>query len=278
MIEIHHENVITQYETTTDKPSEEIYNQSKLFHENLIDNRTKGAILRSKCNWYENGEKSTKFFLNLEKKRALNGTVKKLVIEPDNKEVCDSKEILTELHKFYSNLFERKLDVTPEKCKQFLDTINVPTILNEHKEKSNMPITLDELTENLFSMNGGKSPGNDGLTVEFYKQFWEDIKNVYFESIAYSISVGFLSASQKQAIIKLLEKRDKDKRFVGNWRPISLLNVDTKIFSKTVASRFIPILPTIISSDQTAYVKGRFIGESIRLISDILEFCKQENI
>ena len=120
----------------------------------------------------------------------MNGTVKKLVIEPENKEVCDSKEILKELHKFYSNLFERKRDDTPEKCKQFLDTINVPTILNEHKDKSNMPITLDELTENLFSMNGGKSPGNDGLTVEFYKQFWEDIKNVYFETIAYS--TGFI--------------------------------------------------------------------------------------
>ena len=39
-----------------------------------------------------------------------------------------------------------------------------------------MPITLDELTENLFSMNGGKFPGSYGLTVEFYKQFWEDIK------------------------------------------------------------------------------------------------------
>ena len=114
--------------------------------------------------------KSRKLFLNLEKKRALNGTVKKLVIEPENKEMCDSKDILTELHKFYSNLFERKRDVTPDTCKQFLDTINVPKILNEHKEKSNMLITLDELTENLFSMNGGKSPGNDGLTVELYSK------------------------------------------------------------------------------------------------------------
>ena len=43
-IQKHHENVITQYETTTDKPSEEIYNQSKLFHENLIENRTKGPF------------------------------------------------------------------------------------------------------------------------------------------------------------------------------------------------------------------------------------------
>ena len=101
----------------------------------------------------------------------MHGTVKKLIIEPENKEVCDSKDILTELHNFYSNLFDRKRDVTPEKCKQFLDTINVPTILNEHKEKSNTPITLDEFTENLFSMNGCKSPGNDSLTLECYKNF-----------------------------------------------------------------------------------------------------------
>ena len=43
-----------------------------------------------------------------------------------------------------------------------------------------MPITLDELTENLFSMNGGKSPGNDGLTVEFYKHFWGRYKKCVF--------------------------------------------------------------------------------------------------
>ena len=38
------------------------------------------------------------------------------------------------------------------------------------------------------------------------------------------------------------------------------------------------MLPTIINADQTAYVKGRFIGESIRLVSDILDYCKNENI
>ena len=75
-----------------------------------------------------------------------------------------------------------------------------------------------------------------------------------------------------------MEKRDKDKRFISNWRPISLLNVDTKIISKCLAARLIPILPTIISSDQTAYVKGRFIGESTRLISDILAVSDIENI
>ena len=76
----------------------------------------------------------------------------------------------------------------------------------------------------------------------------------------------------------MIEKKDKDKRFIANWRPISLLNVDTKILSKCMASRLIPVLPTIISADQTAYVKGRFIGESIRLISDVLEMTQALNI
>ena len=90
--------------------------------------------------------------------------------------------------------------------------------------------------------------------------------------------MGELSISQRQAIIKLLEKRDKDKRFIENWRPISLLNVDTKIISKSLASRFCSVLPTIVSADQTAYVKGRYIGESIRLISDILDSSVKYNI
>ena len=90
--------------------------------------------------------------------------------------------------------------------------------------------------------------------------------------------MGELSISQRQAIIKLLEKRDKDKRFIENWRPISLLNVDTKIISKSLASRFCSVLPTIVSADQTVYVKGRYIGESIRLICDILDSSMKYNI
>ena len=116
------------------------------------------------------------------------------------------------------------------------------------------------------------------MTSEFYLCFWDDIKNTFFSSVNYSFEVGQLSTSQRQAIIKLLEKRDKDKRFISNWRPISLLNVDTKIISKCLAKRLVPVLPTIVSPDQTAYVKGRFIGESTRLISDILELSDIENI
>ena len=165
-----------------------------------------------------------------------------------------------------------------EQCNQFLNDVDVPIISNDHKKSCEIDISIEELKNSLFTMHKKKTPGSDGLTSEFYMKFWDSIKNTFFCSVKYSFEVGFLSTSQRQAIIKLIEKRDKDKRFISNWRPISLLNVDTKIISKCFAIRLVPILPSIISSDQTAYVKGRFIGESTRLISDILEISDTENI
>ena len=76
----------------------------------------------------------------------------------------------------------------------------------------------------------------------------------------------------------LVETKEKDIRFIKNWRPISLLNVDTKILSKALALRLKKVINTLISSDQTAYVPGRCIGESVRLISDLLEYADRHNI
>ena len=90
--------------------------------------------------------------------------------------------------------------------------------------------------------------------------------------------MGELSTSQKQAVITLIEKKGRDKRLVKNWRPISLMNVDTKIASKVIALRMKKVLPNIINYDETAYVKNRYIGESIRMIDDILYHAKQENL
>ena len=103
-----------------------------------------------------------------------------------------------------------------------------------------------------------------GTRISVLSRALEDFKNL----------VADLSSLMGEAEVSM----DKDKRFIENWNPISLLNVDTKIISKSLASRFLTVLPTIISSDQTAYVKGRYIGESIRLISDVLDTSKALNV
>ena len=92
----------------------------------------------------------------------------------------------------------------------------------------------------------------------------------------HSFSKGELSSSQKQAIITLIQKKDSDTRFIKNWRPISLLNVDLKVASKALAFRMRKVIPLLIHPDQTACVKGRYIGESVRIIEDILNHADQE--
>ena len=89
---------------------------------------------------------------------------------------------------------------------------------------------------------------------------------------------GEMSISQNRGTISLIPKKDKDKKYLKNWRPISLLNNDCKTVTKALALRLEKVLPTIISANQTGYVKGRYIGESIRIITDIMSFTKKENI
>ena len=127
-------------------------------------------------------------------------------------------------------------------------------------------------------MQNDKSPGNDGLTKEFYETFWDDLKEIFVNSVREAKEIGHLSTSQRQAIIKLIEKKDRDKRFIKNWRPISLLNVDSKIISKALSEKLKKVLSDLISSQQTAYVKNRHIGESGRLISNITEITNIRKI
>ena len=96
---------------------------------------------------------------------------------------------------------------------------------------------------------------NDGLTKEFYKVFWEDFKTPLISNFKSAFDKGELGNSQKQAVIKLIEKKYKGKRLIQNWRPIFLFNADLKILSKALANRIKKYLPFLISSNQTAYVE-----------------------
>ena len=111
---------------------------------------------------------------NLEKKRGENGTVKKLV--KGDTDISNSDDILEELHSFYSNLFARKISKTESECNNFLDSLNIPTISEQHKLDCEKALSLEDLENSLFKMSIGKSPGNDGLSVEFYKAFWDQAR------------------------------------------------------------------------------------------------------
>lgn len=98
-------------------------------------------------------------------------------------------------------------------------------------------INLTKKKKALNEMQNQKSPGSDGLSIEFYKTFLNDIKSYYLESVNFSFQTGNLTDLQKQGVITLIPKANKDTSLLTNWRPISLLNVDYKIATKALANR-----------------------------------------
>ena len=123
-----------------------------------------------------------------------------------------------------------------------------------------------------------KTPGNDGIPVEFYKTFWPLISEPFIQCINECFERGEISCSQKQAVITLIEKKGKDHSFLDNWRPISLVNVDAKIMSKAIATRIKNVLPNIIHNNITGFMKDRYIGETVRSIFDIRGFTAKQDI
>ena len=98
------------------------------------------------------------------------------------------------------------------------------------------------------------------------------------KSFNFAFDTGTLSISQRRGIITLIPKPNKDTTSLENLRPISLLNVDYKILTKTIAKRLEKVLPKIINPDQTGYVKGRYIGENVRLILDIMSYTDKTKV
>ena len=138
-------------------------------------------------------------------------------------------------------------------------------------------LSLKECEEAVKMLKPGKTPGNDGLPVEFYQTFWKDIGPILVETHNFAYDNQMLSTSQRQAVINTIEKKGQDRMYLENWRPISLLNVDLKIASKAIAIRIEKVLPTRIHTDQVGYVKKRYSGEVIRLIEDVKEYTEDEN-
>ena len=235
----------------------------------IYSKKVDGIRIRSKSDWYESGKKSTKFFLNLEKSRSSQGVVRSTL---KNKiEVKHQSEINNELYKFYKNLFKENLNTSKEAISSFLENINLPRLTNEQAVECEGIISETELLRALKSMKNDKSPENYGITKEFCEFFWDDIKNSLPDSIKKSFKSGELCTSQKQAVIKLTEQKDRDKRLIKNWRSIFLLNIDTKLISKIIGIRLKKVLNNFISKTQIAYLNNRFISEGGRLISDVVE-------
>ena len=237
-------------------------------------NDMRGAALRAKIQWYEEGEKSTKFFYSIEKSRQRKKVITKLV-NVNGEIIQDQAKIVDEQINFYRRLYKHEpVDLhSQEELVNYISRILPEADVNSCDQE----LSVLELKEALFKMESNKSPGLDGLTAEFYKYFWWDLINIFQKLIGEIYNQNQLCNSMKIGLITLIPKKG-DLTKLENWRPISLLNIDYKIISKALASRISKVMHHLVSADQTCSVPGRDIGENVLAMSNIIEYVNDQHL
>jgi exonuclease III len=234
-----------------------------------------GSRVRSRVQWIEEGEKSSKYFFDLERHRQSSNVISKLK-DNNGKIKEEDTDIMNELSSYYQDLYEKR-PVDIKKIHNYLNDIDVNHLTDEDKCYCDQEITEKELHDAITCLKSNKSPGADGLTSEFYKRFWNVIKDPFRDMVKETYLYGELPDSACKAILTLIFKKG-DRMILKNYRPISLTNYDYKIIATVLAKRLQRVIHKLISEDQTAYIKGRFIGNNARLICDILDFSDTRNI
>ena len=253
------------------------YDNLKSELQSLYENKGKQAMFRAKCRWVEQGERPTKYFFNLEKRNYNKKTVWELRLE-DETTTTNDKQILNQIEAYFKDLYTSVITFSQNEYDEFTQHLQIPKLSDEDRDNLEGPLNYEECKNVLESFQNDKSPGEDGFTVECYKLFYDLLSENLLACLNEAYEENELTISQRRGIITLLPKEDGSLLDLHNWRPITLLNVDLKIAAKAIAKRLETVLPNLIHPDQTGFVKGRYIGENIRLISDVLDLTKDQNI
>ena len=172
------------------------------------------------------------------------------------------EEVAGEARKYYEWLFQRKKSNEPERMLQLLADDPLPKRVAQQIDGK---LSEEEFEQAVWKMAKGKSPGPDGLPAEFYQQFAVELEGKLWAAIDEGLKEGALHEDIRRGEIILLYKAG-DAREIRNYRPITLLNVDYKIFSRVVTERMKAAVRHIVSPQQLGFVPGRLIQEGTHML------------
>ena len=236
----------------------------------IQDDICEGIKVRAKVDDHLKGEQVSAYLLGKEKGgRTFLNKIKR----DDGSEITNPKAISDYVKNYFKNMFKK------ENCDIFAQNVFLQLIEKVIGEEENKILTEivneKEVFDALKGMKNGKSPGIDGLPVEFYKTFWKIIKGDFIEMICFVLKNKNVFKINNGVICIMPKEGDLD--IITNWRPLTMLNVDFKVIAKIITKRLKSYLNLIISPEQFCCVENRSINNLNVLIRDVIFYANESN-
>ncbi|CAA7018492.1 unnamed protein product [Microthlaspi erraticum] len=223
---------------------------------------------RSRTHWLALGDKNSGYFHAITRGRRL---VNKLAILEDAQgtAVYEEEKIVQVISTYFQDIFITR----SSNCVETVNQAIQPCISEETNALLIADPTPEEIKAALFSINPDKAPGPDGFSACFFQKNWSVMGPQITKEVLGILSSGILPSSINETHLRLIPKVPSPKS-VAEYRPIALCNVYYKIISKLLTRRLQPVLPTIISENQTAFIPGRVISDYVFITHEVLHYLK----
>jgi exonuclease III len=250
--------------------TEELRSQELKVNQQIAERKRQEEILwkqKSRIQWLKEGERNTKFFHRTTIQRRQSNKITHLISE-EGETLHSHADLETNLVEYFQDLLTEPITDRHEAINKI--TRHVPTLVTQEQNAALLrPFTIEEVDQALQDTPKCKAPGPDGFTSDFFHYCWPMIRTEVWEILEDSRITGKVLRAFNATFLALIPKEGQANR-PKQYRPIALCNVIYKLLTKVIARRLKPILPTIISPEQSGYVEGRQILDSIILAHEVI--------
>ena len=223
---------------------------------------------RSRLLWLKLGDRNTGYFHAVAKNRRRANNLS--VLEKSNGEMVYKEEDITKvIVEYYHTLFT---SVVGERRDTVTHALQRMVTEDDNNKLTSRP-SAQEIRDAVFSIHADKVPGPDGFSASFFHSNWEIIGQDIVREVQDFFDTGIIPPRINETNIRMIPKIQSPQA-VADYRPIALCNVYYKIISKLLTRRLQPLLSTIISENQSAFVPGRAISDNVLITHEVLHFLK----
>lgn len=227
---------------------------------------------------YDGGPRAAKILAYKLRKQQMQLSVER--IEINNTTLRNADDIANQFAIYYKELYNLKENekTTKSQILSFFQKLSLPQTTETQNKSLVQAISANDVQTHISKLKMNKSPGSDGFTNEFYKEFKQEISPLLVRAFNWALNNNIWANTWNSGIITVVHKPGKNPNECASYRPISLLNTDHKILTAILAEKLAKIIPSLVKSDQTGFIQQRYLADNVRRTLNVLHWAQKNTI